>query len=397
MDRLAALALPALIACLARGQTVLTLTDGTTTRGTLAGIAADGSFSWQGTGGPLKVPAARVVGIDSGDAFGAPAPESFRIDLSSGDSLIGRIEDGSADDLRLRSPAFGDLTISLDDVVGIWNLALPRSPESLPPVQGDAETLYVDRDGRVDSLPGTLERVGKSQLSFSSVAGPNRPFSYAQDRVIAVRWSGAATRPREAPAVIHLKDGSRLSGALQPSDGASLAIKLVAGPLVVLDPRWLKSIAIRNQGLRYLSDVDGPQFEETPLFSGALAQGMKRDRGLRSGQPLRIGHQTFTKGLLLPARSRITFPLDGGFARFVAMAGADANAEGHDLSGSVKARVLVDGKPLWTSGVLRAGQAPEAVDVGGLAGARELAIEVDFADSFDAGARAVFGNAMLIK
>jgi hypothetical protein len=63
----------------------------------------------------------------------------------------------------------------------------------------------------------------------------------------------------------------------------------------------------------------------------------------------------------------------------------------------VKARVLVDGKPAWTSGILRSGQPPETADVAGLQGAKELVIEVDFADSFDAGARAVFGNAMLIR
>jgi hypothetical protein len=59
--------------------------------------------------------------------------------------------------------------------------------------------------------------------------------------------------------------------------------------------------------------------------------------------------------------------------------------------------VLVDGKALWTSGVLRAGAPPENVDVPGLSGGKELVIEVDFGDSYDAGARAVLGNAMLVK
>src|SRR5688500_787950 len=174
------------------GQMVLTLTDGTTTRGSLSGIASDGSWAWLGTSGPMKVPSARVVGLDSGDAVAPPLEESFRIDLASGDSLVGRIEDGSADDVRLRSAAFGDVTISLDDVVGIWNLAVPRSPESLPPTQGDEETLYLDRDGRVDHFPGRLEKIGKNQLTFMVRRGDIRAFSFEQaPRVIAVRWATA--------------------------------------------------------------------------------------------------------------------------------------------------------------------------------------------------------------
>jgi hypothetical protein len=380
------------------GQMVLTMTDGTTTRGSLVGIGPDGTWAWRGLSGPVQVRADKVVGLDSGSAIGSPPEGSFRVDLSSGDSVIGTIEDASVDDVRVRNPAFGEAAFSLDDVVAIWNLAIPRSPESLPPVQGDGEMLYVDRDGRVDYRPGTLERIGKGQLTFKTVAGEKQVYSFDRDRIIAVLWAQPQSRPsKDTASIVTLQDGSRLTGTLLPSDGATLAVKLAVGPEVTIDLRLLKSLAILNPSLRYLSDVEPASFSETPLFSGVMAQGLHRDRGLRSGQPLRVGRQTFTKGLLVPARARVSYKLDGSFTRFVAMVGADAAASGRDLSGSVKAKVLVDGKPAWESGVLRGGQPPEAVEVGTLKGARELAIEVDFGDSFDAGARAVFGNAMLIK
>lgn len=383
------------------GQMTLTLADGASTRGSFSGIAADGSWSWQGTGGPLTVAASRVVGLDAGDGTAPPLEDAFRIDLVTGDSIIGRIEDGSTDDLRLRNPAFGEVTFSLDDVAGIWNLALPRAKESLP-APGKAETLYLDRDGRVDSWPGTLDKVGKNQLTFSGEGGSgnkNRVFSFIRDRVIGVRLSGAAKRSAAKPrgSIIRLKDGSRLTAALRPSDGATLAIKLDGGPDMTIDSRHLRSIAIVNDSLRYLSDIEPASFAETPLMGGGLLQGLRRDAGLKSGQPLRIGRRTFTKGLLLPAKSRVVYAVESGFGRLVFVPGLDGGLEGGDLTPSVKITVLLDGKPVWTSGVLRAGAPHDTVDVGGLSGGKEVAIEVDFGDSFDAGARAVLGNAMLVK
>jgi hypothetical protein len=399
MSRLVvALVAPALLAGALPSQMVVTLTDGTTTRGALTGIAADGGFSWQGTGGPLKIPAERVAAVDSGAAIVPPGAGSFRIELATGDALVGSIEDGSADDVRVRNAGFGEITVALDDVIAIWNLEFPRAPESLPPVRGGAEMLYVDRDGRTDSLPGTLERIGKGQLVFSSDAGKDRAFSFGRDRVIAVKSAAVASRPPKGPvAVATMQDGSRLSGTLLPSDGARIGLRLSHGPEVSIDARRLKALAVANAALRYLSDLEPSGFTETPLFEGATPQGLHRDRGLRSGPPLRIGRQTFTKGILVPARSRVAYALDGQSTRFVATVGADASFPGGDLAGSVRATVLVDGKPAWTSGLMRAGQPGELVEVGGLHGARVLAIEVDFGDSFDAGARATFGNAMLIK
>jgi hypothetical protein len=257
----------------------------------------------------------------------------------------------------------------------------------------------VDRDGRIDWVPGTLERIGKAQLTFSvGAAGEDRVFSFSRDRVIAIRSAAVEPRPADAQAsVITLQDGSRLTGTLRPSEGMQIAMKLSIGPEVMVDSRRIKSLNVMNASLRYLGDLDPAEYSETPLFAGVTPQGIHRDQGLRSGQPLRAGRQTFTKGILAPARSRTVYALDGRFSRFVATVGADAGSAGSDLTGSVRASILVDGRRAWTSGIMRAGQSPEVVEVGGLKDARRLVIEVDFGDSFDAGSRAVFGNAMLIR
>jgi hypothetical protein len=387
-----------LLAGVLSGQMQLTLADGTTTRGSFGGIAADGSLTWQGPGGAVKFPAGQAVSIDVPEGAQAPGEEAFRVDLVTGDTLIGRIEDGSADDLRLRAPSFGDLTVPLDDVAIIWNLQFPRGEDTLPAPKGKGETLYVDRDGRLDAVDGTLDRISKGQVMFTSSAGAKRGFQFVRDRVVALRMAAGANPAPAKPGVsiLRLKDGSRLSGALEPSDGAAFSMKLTAGIKVTVDARSVRSLAISSASLRWLSDLDPSSFTETPLIQGGLLQGLHRDRGLKSGQPLRIGRRTFSKGVLVPARARLTYAIDGSWARLIATAGIDGATEGVELAGSAKATVSVDGKTVWT-GTLKAGRPPESIDAGGLAGARELAIEVDFADSFDCGARVVLGNAMLVK
>jgi hypothetical protein len=386
-------------------QMQLTMTDGTTTRGSFGGIAANGKWTWAGVGGEMKLAADQIVSLETPEGTPPALEDAFRIELVGGDSLIARIEDGSADDVRVRAPAFGDVTIPLDEIATIWNLDFPRAAESLPRMTGREEALYKDADGRTDKIEGVLERIGKNQVVFSSDvfssdAGNKRTFSFNKDRIVAIKLTPVGPKrpePKGAASIIRLKDGSRLSGTLGPSDAGTFSVKLSIGLSMTVDARWVKSVALTNASLRYVSDLEPSSFVETPLSDGVLPQGLRRDQGLKSGQPLRIGRRTFSKGLLLPARSRITWPLDGKFSRLLAMVGIDGGVESGELGGSAKATIFVDGQVRWTSEVLKGGQAPESIDVNGLAGGRELAIEVDFADSFDGGARIVFGNAMLIR
>ncbi len=395
-----ALCLVLVVAAPAAAQMTLTLTDGSVQAGTLAGIAADGTATWRTPEGTTAVPLDRVVSIEAGDA-GAPPPGGFKLDLVSGDSIFGRLEDGSADDVRIRGAA-GDALISLDDIAVLWNREFHHGPESLPKAERDTEVLYIDRQGRIDSIPGVIERISKSEVVFSSAAGEKRPFLFSQDRVVAIRVASdpraaAASRPGARLAVLRLKDGSRLTGAITGGDAASVSLDLVAGPKLQLDLAQVQRLVMMSGSFAFLSDLEPSAFEETPLIGGTLTHGYRKDAGISPGEPLRIGRQVFPRGLLLFARSRIAYPLDGTFKRFSARVGVDPATRSREIPGAAKVTVLVDGKPAWTSAVLRSGQPPVTVEVDTLTGAREIALLVEFADSFDAGARVVFGNAMILK
>lgn len=90
--------------------------------------------------------------------------------------------------------------------------------------------------------------------------------------------------------------------------------------------------------------------------------------------PLIIGGMHFERGLGTHAESTLYIDLKGGARRFTASVGVDDDVNGNSES-SVQFFVLGDGKLLWNGEVMKAGQAPQAVDVN-LSGVKILLLKV---------------------
>ncbi len=380
------------------GQFTLTTSDRMVAHGTPAGIS-DGRLSWNAAAGPARIPLDQIVSLEGSGADAPPPPGSLRLETRSGDRIIGTCTGGTADDVRLRSSAYGEATFSLDDLVAIWNVDFVKGGAEPPAIKTEKETLYVDRQGWIDSIPGTLERIGANDVVFSSAAGDNRRFDFGRDRIVGLRLprTGAPKAAAGTTATVALRDSGRITGVIRGGDAARVKLKMTLGQEIGLDWAAVKTITFAGDGFRYLSDLEPASIEETPLLPGSARHGMRRDGGLMPGDPLRIGRQTFMKGLLLFAKTKVTYAVPPAMTRFSARVGVDPATTARELPGSVRISVLVDGKPRFASEVLRAGQDPVLVDLDGLQGAKELAIVADFGDSFDAGARAVVGGAMVLK
>ncbi|MGA2060220.1 MAG: NPCBM/NEW2 domain-containing protein [Thermoguttaceae bacterium] len=79
------------------------------------------------------------------------------------------------------------------------------------------------------------------------------------------------------------------------------------------------------------------------------------------GNQISIGRKKFEHGLGTHAASSLLINLKGGAERFTAYVGVDD--EVGDSLGSVEFRILADDSELWKSDVMKAGQAPQKVDV----------------------------------
>lgn len=96
-------------------------------------------------------------------------------------------------------------------------------------------------------------------------------------------------------------------------------------------------------------------------------------KNMRAGQPLRLGGQSYTNGLLAHAPSEILVRLPAPGAAFTAVVGIDSNEMTAGGRGSVEFVVSVGGVERFRSAVQREGMAGQALDVD-LNGAREFVI-----------------------
>jgi alpha-galactosidase len=90
--------------------------------------------------------------------------------------------------------------------------------------------------------------------------------------------------------------------------------------------------------------------------------------------PLTIGGKVFERGFGTHAESVLRVNLGGGAQKFSASVGVDDEVNGNPAS-SVEFFVIGDGKTLWNSGVMRAGNAAKGCDVD-LSGVKELELKV---------------------
>jgi len=103
----------------------------------------------------------------------------------------------------------------------------------------------------------------------------------------------------------------------------------------------------------WLDELNVGRMRQDRLFA-------RKKRAVR-GAEMSIAGRKFTRGVGTHARSRLYLLLDGGTKKFTAMVGVDDEAKG--TSARVEFRVLADGKLLWSSGAMKAGDAAKPVDL----------------------------------
>ena len=142
----------------------------------------------------------------------------------------------------------------------------------------------------------------------------------------------------------------------------------------------------------YLSDLK-PRKATAEGYNG-VAWPWAADRTVK-GNPLRLGAQTFDKGLGTHPRTTLVYDLGGKYRRFEALVGLDPVT---GRRGAAEVRVLVDGKRgAWSRATgLTAGTDRDAVAVD-VTKAKELTLVVDYGPGGDVQADVNWADARLIE
>ncbi|HVS18908.1 MAG TPA: NPCBM/NEW2 domain-containing protein [Planctomycetota bacterium] len=336
--------------------------------------------------GASEVLFARPVGLPAGQLpVGA---DVAWLSLHAGDRVRARVRGGAGDLLRVELADGAEWVVSVERLASVEfeGRLRPEVASGLTPADSGDVLWWIREGGGIDRVPGTLVEFGAAGASLESSFGVRSyPWSEVAALFVEALDEESARRPRSAArglvegaaASVDLIDGGRLHGLLRGLDAATCTLETAPGRSIDL-PLWcVAEIAIDDGRARYLSELEPARAEEGSAFGDdlGLAWPHRRDRAV-TGAPLRAGGRTWRRGLGVHAPSRLTYALDGDWARLSGSVAVDDSVLRLAARGSVVFRVLVDGEARFESGVLRGGDGPKALDVD-LTGARGLVLEVD--------------------
>lgn len=313
--------------------------------------------------------------------------------LADGGLLAAEVRRLGKESLAAESELFGSLAVPLELVAGVvFQAPADRRRRELlvdriATASGDADRLILAND---DELAGTLEGIENQIVNLQTSLGAV-PVETRLARALILNPSLVhREKPGALRALAGLQDGSRLQALHLTTEGQALKIGL-AGGLVWGTARdqlvWLHTLGGR---VAYLSDLQPQSHRHVPFLD--LAWPYRLDRSV-TGSWLRCAERLYPKGLGVHSRSRLTYVLDQPYRRFEADLGIDDETAGR---GSVRFRVLVDGSLKYESPTIRGSMNPVPVSLD-ISGAKQLDLEVDYADRADEMDRADWLGARLVR
>ena len=353
-------------------------------------------------GKTIDLPAGELIELRRSDRPPPPWPAGPGLILTGGDRIAGVVTGGDGRTVRFtpeytRRVKGADWPVPISSIAALWVTApapqTPMSPADYPWATGSGRRdVLLQRNG--DVIRGSLEAFTTGPTGVRIKVGTERT-TLPLARIAAVVFDPALARerrPKGAHARAVVADGSRITLAEARADGQMLRGKTPYGVAVELPLTDLISLHVLQGKAVYLTDLK-PLTTAVEAYNG-LAWPWTADRSVK-GNPLRIGDQTFDKGLGSHAKTTLTYGLDGQYRRFEAQVGLDPVT---GRRGAVNLRVLVDGRDQSIPGLLglTVGGSPKLIVVP-VSGAKELTLVVDYGPAGDVQDDVNWGDARLIR
>jgi hypothetical protein len=315
--------------------------------------------------------------------------------LPDGDRLM-RVVVGSTSETSVTvewHSALGKLTIPIDAVLGmvltgpadseafdvLWNRVRdePRNSEVVWLMNGDRMTggfLAMDDQAiklQIDGKPVDIDRTGVVALGFDPAA-----LTYA--------------RPAGDFFDVTLADGSRLGVTGAKLDKGQIVATTRFSQLIRFPLADVVGIEPRTEAVVFLTDRK-PDGQSYVAYFGP-SRPFRADQTV-DGHRFQVGGHVYERGLGTQSRTLLAYKLKPGDRRFQATVGVDERA---GPLGSVVFRVLIDGKPQFTTPPMTARDTPRTVDVD-LSQAKVLILATEFGDRGDVRDLADWVEARIIR
>ncbi|NLY02012.1 MAG: hypothetical protein GXY83_38505 [Rhodopirellula sp.] len=357
-----------------------------------AGIAAiDDSWNiaFTANGGSRQIAAADLVRWGNPrDLVRGPV-----VVLADGGWLAADVLQADKETLRADSAVFGPMEVPLELLRGIvFQLPLDQLQRDLllddvSAAEGNSDELILANG---DRIAGRLEAIGDAIVQIQSAVGP---VDVERRRLRALIFNPSLLSRTAASglrALVGLSDGSLAVARQLVLDKDSLKVTVSGGFTWNTAPKELVYLQPLGGRATYVSDLEPAGYRHVSFLDWSWPY--RADRNVTGGR-LRAGDLIYAKGLGMHSAARITYVLDGDYARFDALAAIDDSTAGQ---GSVGLRVFVDGSVKFTSPTVRGGDAAVPVSVD-LHGAKRLDLIVDFADRADVCDHADWLDARIVR
>ena len=256
----------------------------------------------------------------------------------------------------------------------IENVRLAESPSSVDDQwaallerERREDWLVLRKQEKLDFVPGVISEINETHvvllLDGDSVPVP-RPKVFG---IILRQRQGVTARPG---GIIELVSGDRLAVQSVSSQGADFTLQLAAGPSIVVPIQSVKAFDFSADKLTWLSSLKPRDLKHEFRFIDPAA-AMKNDQDVW-GDELRLGNQTFARGLCIRSKTTVQYRLNGDHSRFVALMGIQQG-----YAGDVHVEISADGQRLLTQDVTPQDEAPVKVDLN-ISGKFTLEILVDY-------------------
>lgn len=357
------------------------LTDGTTVAGRVIQVDAQLGVTLAGpTGDEQTIRTDRLVKLTREGASFPSLVEGGIVLLPHGDRLA-RCVIGMAGELTIDTQpvAMGNLAVPIDGIVGLI-INPPAEVDAVDLLEAkirteprDAEQLWLVNG---DKLDGFYAGMTDKQITFRPKSGA---ITLGRPGVVAIGFTptAAAAEPIKGPYFEWLLlDGSRVGLTQSRVDRGMIVGTMRVGLEVRVPVGEVARVRVLNANVAYLSDRDADKV----VYESYLGPTRPYRRGTSvAGPALRLGGQTFDKGLGTQSRTLLAYRLDSRAKRFQATIGLDDAA---GPLGNVLFKVLVDGKVRYESPSMGAGYAPRPVDVD-LEGGKVLILITEFGERGD--------------
>lgn len=313
-------------------------------------------------GKPVATPVTQVVDLEVQPANTQVGAATYTdVELTDGSLLHCSQYTLKGKNIELKLTAGQDLSLPLSTVSYVLNDAQSAKVrdewQDLLASRGNNDLLAIKDQDVVQPLKGTIGEVSANgeRIAFQTTSGTKGHPSLSRVHGMSFLRQPDATPPPTLCKVVDTAGDVFVAAGFSGSDSA-ITVTTVSGAKATLTQALLARLDFSKGKLTYLSSLEPLKVVETSTVD--RVDHYRRDRNL-DNDPIRLGRETFARGLALHATTELTYDIGGQYKEFHCVLGVDSavggdshvrvviEGDGNKLLGAevTRTKIVVDGDP----------------------------------------------------